>query len=335
MARPITVQVGPLTAPSATNICASQKVAGAQALVINGSTSDASATAVCAAQAVGGAGALTLNGSMVNSTSGSAVAYFAQPRRVYVTNAGNDSGRTLTITGTLNTVNGVVAVSETVTGANASVVSTTKLFSTVTSVTMSGSAAGNVSVGMNGVATLDNQRRVLFTPAGADSGITLTFTGTDGNGSTITETKAGVDNPSTMYTNLDFKTITGITTSGAAASTITMGTNGIASSMWVRLDEYGAAAPVGVQCAVSGTINYSVQETFQDPNVLTNNVSPNTFQWTPSAVTWSDFTDSAVVSATASKIGISTSAPALVRVLVNSNTNPAYVQATFIQNYQY
>lgn len=334
MARPITVQVGPLTAPSANNIGTAQKAAGAQALVINGSTSDAAATAVCASQTPSGAGALTINGTMANSASGSAVAYFASPRRVYITSAGNDSARTFTIVGTLNVISGPpVYVTETVTGANTSTVSTTKLFSSVTSVTISGSAAAAVTVGMNGVATLDTGRRVLFTPAGADSGITYTITGTDWSGNTISETLAGVDNPSTTYTLLDYKTITGITISGAAASTLTIGTNGIASSPWVRMDNLGSLSQVGVQCAVSGTINYTVQETFQDPNEITNTFPPNTTQVTRASTVWSDFTDSAVVAATATKVGITTNTPAFCRLTVNSNTNPAYVSATFIQNY--
>ena len=142
----------------------------------------------------------------------------------------------------------------------------------------------------------------------------------------ISETLAGVDNPSTTYTVLDYATITSITTSGALASTATVGTNGVASSPWATFDMYAGMAPTAIQTGVSGTVNYTVQQTLNDPNSTSNPVAR-------SSVVWIDHPDSAIVGATAAKQANYAYPPAYARVLLNSNTNPGYVTATFIQSF--
>lgn len=99
---------------------------------------------ICASQAVAGAGALTLNGSAVVG----GVAILDYQRHVIVTSAGNDSGITFTVNGTRND-GGVI--SEVITGANVGIAESTLDFKTVTSVVASAAAAGNVKVGTNGV----------------------------------------------------------------------------------------------------------------------------------------------------------------------------------------
>lgn len=98
--------------------------------------------------AVGGAGALTLLKNALDV-----------PRNVIITSAGNDSGITFDVVGT--DVYGA-AVKETITGANAGVAAGKKAFKSVTSVTASGAAAGNVKVGFGDVLGLP-----VYLPAGA------------------------------------------------------------------------------------------------------------------------------------------------------------------------
>lgn len=329
MSQTQTVVVGPLASSSATKIGLSQKAAGAQALVLNGAACDATANNICTSQTPSGAGALTLNGTLVsNSVALIYPSYTSINRRVYITSAGNDSGRTFTVTGTQWTPKGYWGVSETVTGANASVVSTTAAFATVTSVTISGAAAGAVTVGVNGVATLDKARRVLFTSAGDDSGITFTVTGTDYSGTPISETLAGV-NATTAYTNLDYATVTSITSSGAVATTLTVGTNGIASSPWVRFDGLAANAQVAYQSTVSGTVNFTVQSSMEDPTLPINTNNPLGYRWTPATVTWVD--DATNASKTATLTGTYAAAPVWSRVTLNSGSGivtTTYQQAT-------
>jgi hypothetical protein len=99
-----------------------------------------SATSIRAAAAVAGAGAV---GSLI--TAGLTLDV---PRNVIITSAGDDSAKTLTVTG--KDVYGVVTV-ETITGANAGVAAGKKAFKSITGITMSAASAGNVSIGIGNV----------------------------------------------------------------------------------------------------------------------------------------------------------------------------------------
>src|SRR5262249_31311926 len=128
---------------------------------------------------------LTLDGALaVTPTTGplknTTYAQLAGNFYLYVTSAGNDSGITAVITGTYATpTGGLVGQAETLTLANASIVSSQKQYYQVTSIVLSGSSAGNVSVGYWGPLTLDTPRIVLFTDGGSDSGTNAVITGTD------------------------------------------------------------------------------------------------------------------------------------------------------------
>ena len=160
-----------------------------------------------------------------------------------------------------------------------------------------------------GVATLDTPRRVLFTTAANESAKSVTLIGTDYNGSPITEVLA-LTNIGTSYTNMDFKAVSSITMSAAAAGAITVGTNTVASSMWVRLDEY-SLPQTSIQVTVSGAVNYTVQQTLQDPNSPTNPVLPYQINWVNSA-------DPAVVNSSATAQSNYTYVPLWAKVTLNS-----------------
>lgn len=179
----------------------------------------------------------------------------------------------------------------------------------------------NGALVISGVAIMDTPRRVLFTAASDESAKTITVVGTDWNNASITEVVPG-PNATTGYTKLDFKTVTLITISAAAAGAFTVGTNGVASSMWVRFDEY-APALAAVQCIISGTVNYTVQQTLQDPNSAANPVNP--YQ-----VTFANSADSNVVSATSSAMSYFAYAPIFAKVTLNSGSGS--VTAIFSQN---
>lgn len=177
---------------------------------------------------------------------------------------------------------------------------------------------------VNGVAILDHARRVLITTT--DTTHTFTITGTSPTGTLLTEV---VQNAGTsVQSTLDYLTVTSIVINGGATAAVTVGTNGVASTPWVRLDEW-ALPQVAIQCDVSGTVNYTVQSTLDDPNSPTNPV-------TPSAVAWVNSPDTNAVAATGQ---IQTSyggyaaypaiSPTFIRVTLNSGTGT--VTATVIQ----
>lgn len=181
--------------------------------------------------------------------------------------------------------------------------------------------AGDLVTGT--VATMDTPRQVLLTTTVDETLHTFTITGTDWAGSSISEVITGVNN-GTVASVLSYATVTSIVISANATGSLTFGTNGIAASPWVRFD--GWANPViAIQCVASGTVNYTVQQTLDDPNSPTNPVNPN-------AVTWTSCPTAALVGATTTQVGNYNFCPIFARVLLNSQTNPGFVTATFQQS---
>ena len=307
--RRTTVTVGPLASASATALCASQKAPGAFALALDSTLSSGySATSLAASQAVAGAGDLTLT---------SAAGVWGG-KSVVVVSAGNDSGITFTVKGTAAQAGVTYFVSEVLTGANVSRVATRTLFQTVTSITASGAAAGNVSAGSNGLITMDFARRVLITSAGNDSGMTFAISGTDWAGNPCSETLTG-GNATTAQSVYDYTTVTSIYPSAATASTVTVGTSGVASSRPIFLDTYGYA-PTSIQVTVSGTANYTVQQTLDNADSASTRYT---------GVTWVNHPDSSLAAATATAQGNYAYIPRMCRITLNSGSGS--VVMTIIQ----
>jgi hypothetical protein len=175
------------------------------------------------------------------------------------------------------------------------------------SLASAGALTLNGSYVSGGVATLPQARRVGIVSAGNDSGITWTITGTNWSGQPISETLAG-GNIATAQSVLDYLTVSSIIGSGATASTVTAGTTAVAGSAWLRLDEW-ALGSAAYQANVSGTVNYTVQMTLDDPNSISNAVVPASVTWVP-----------AISSQTAVAQGALSIIPAYVQVVLNSGT---------------
>lgn len=187
------------------------------------------------------------------------------------------------------------------------------------------SGASNVTLNgalvSGGVATLDVPRRVLITNVGNDSGVTFTVYGTTFGGASVTEVLQGTSG-STVASTVDFKTVTRIATSGStSASGITVGTNTVAGSRWLRLDSW-ADAQTAIQCNATGTVNYTVQVTMDDPN---DPVSPVSI----SSVTWLNTNDADAVTAVGDVFTNFDWTPSYARIQLNSGTGS--VSGTFAQ----
>ena len=305
--RPIRVTVGPLAAASANNIATSQTGAAGRNLVLNGAIATGFvANNIALSQSVASATTVVLNGATVQSDS---IAHFSQAQPVAITSAGNDSGITFTVVGT--GPNNYASQTAVITGANTGIASSAVLFFSVKSITTSGATAAAITAGTGGyVATLDMPRRVIITSAGNDSAITFAITGTDWNGNQATEVLTG-GNATAVQSLYDYATVTSIVPSSATASTVTAGTNGVASSRPIRLDSW-ALSPTAIQVSVTGTANYTVQQSLDDPSV---------FGFT--STVWVNSADAAVVGATVTAQSSYTYAPVVSRLLVNSGTGTA------------
>jgi len=338
MAHPITVTVGPLASAAADKVGLSQKAAvvGTNYLVLNGAAGSFSANSICLSQTPSGAGALTLNGALATTNpaagaggtaaAGAAVAYLPAPARIYITSAADETAKTFTVVGTRQTsatFGPGVVVSEVIAGPNASVASSVNLYSTIISITSSAATTGAITVGHYLPATLDMARRVIITSGGNDTGVTFTLTGTDWAGNVRSEAITGAS-AGAASSVLDYLTITSIATSGAVATTVTVGTNGVAGSPWVRFDDLAANAQTSIAAVVSGTVNYDVEMSMDDPN---RTESPTA----EASMTWIDSLDAAVVAATATKFSFFAYPPLYARVILNSGSGS--VTATFRQTY--
>jgi hypothetical protein len=129
--------------------------------------------------------------------------------------------------------------------------------------------AGNLTLNgalvSGGVAIFDNSRRVLVTTASDESGKTLTIFGTNRDGTPISVTMTG-PNATTGQTDQDFFTVTRVAVSAAFTGNVKVGTNGVGSSKWILLDHFKTPFAIGLGCDVTGTVNYTVQHTFDNPH---------------------------------------------------------------------
>ena len=281
--QPITVTAGPLAAASVTAICLAQTPAAAGNLLLNGATAT-----------YGFAGTAAISGNVLTV---SVVTSGVLSPGMAVSGAAITSGTTVigfgTGTGGIGTY--ILNVSQT--------------FS-------SGTIYGDA------VATLDNPRRVLITAAANESAKTFTITGIGANGNIVSEVITG-PNTTTAQSLLDYKTVTSITISAAAAGAITgIGTSGVGGSRWLSFDAF-APSMISLQCNATGTINYTVQTTLNDPNDPATPV-------TPANVAWINSSDTAVVGATANQQSNFLFCPIYARILINSGTGS--VAATFLQS---
>lgn len=114
--------------------------------------------------------------------------------------------------------------------------------------------------------SLDVARRVLITAAGNESAKTFVVTGTDREGNVIRESLTG-PNATTKATTQDFKTVSSVTISAAAAGAVKVGTNGVASTKWLMLDHTAWQFNCGVAVNQGGvTANWTIEVTLDEPN---------------------------------------------------------------------
>ena len=200
-----------------------------------------------------------------------------------------------------------------------------------TAQSLAGPGAANLVLVGGGTVVLDKARRVAIASAGNDSGVIWTLTGTSASGNIQSETFAG-GNIATVVSALDYATVTSIRGSGATGS-VTAGTAAgganplaMACSPWVRLDEW-ADAQVGVQVAVTGTVTFTVQTSFDEgPDSLVNPIPASLMAW--------DTSTGIGVPAAGGSATISFSiptAPLWIRVALNTATGTGSVRMNVVQ----
>ena len=293
--RPVSVTIGPSLTSSANNIATSQTpVAGGSATAtFTANTASISATnSFVAGQQVqfsnqGGAlpvGITAQNNYFVISTGLSGSAF-----EVSATFGGAAITPTTAGTGTQKVVHGG-------------------------SVALNGTLATAINLGFP---VLKTPQRVVITTT--DTTTVFTIVGTSITGTPLTETLTNAG--TSVQSVLDYYQISAINVSQGTTAAVTAGTNGVGSTPWVRLDEW-ANTQVTIQVNVTGTVNWTLQSTLDDPNSSTNAV-------TPSNMSWVNTNDTNAVGATGDVQTNFLFSPTFARVTLNSGSGS--VTATFIQ----
>lgn len=198
------------------------------------------------------------------------------------------------------------------------------------------SAAGTLTLSgslvTSGVATMDFARRIVaVSSAAGDTTQTLTLTGTDRFGNAQSET-INLNGTTPVQSAYDYKTITKIVAAGTGyptAGTISVGTNGVASTQWAVFDWARVPFNMSVSAHITApSVTYTIEHTYDDPNaiqgvnggsIFTNcNIPP---------VAWPDTTLHSVSADGESSYTIPIFA---ARITVNSGTGS--VEGTFFQS---
>ena len=104
--------------------------------------------------------------------------------------------------------------------------------------------------------------------------------------------------------------------------TVSDASGGVQYSSLVRFDDF-APSNISIQCTVTGTVNYTVQSSLDDPDDPFNPVPL-------ASMTWVSSSDTNVVGATATKQSNLLFAPKFARIVLNSGSGS--VVATFLQS---
>jgi hypothetical protein len=184
-------------------------------------------------------------------------------------------------------------------------------------------AAGNLTlngalVNSRGVAVLDTPRNIVLASTGNNSNTTFTIFGTDWAGGPISESLVG-GNIGSVTSVLSYATVTRIASSAASVAGLTVGTGTTAYSQWARTDSW-ASPQLGLQAKVTGTVNFTLQFSMDDPNSPTNPVAPANMYW--------DSAGSPFVAVAVGGTANMLAAPTWGRILLNSGTGSISITLT-------
>lgn len=112
--------------------------------------------------------------------------------------------------------------------------------------------------------TIVPPRFVTITSAGNDSARTFTIVGVGPNNETQTELLAGT-NGGTATSLKTFSYVASIYVNGSTAGNVEAGVAQSGYSQWIPLDIYNPNQVTTTSVSVSGTVNYSIQYTNEDP----------------------------------------------------------------------
>ena len=139
-------------------------------------------------------------------------------------------------------------------------------FYSYTSITPDAATAGAIEVGVNGYVDLEtagSSQHVAIYSAGDDTGDTITVTGEDRAGNSLTDAITGANAGTSTTQDQNFGRVDRLTQSGASAGAVEAGIDGKCESQWFVLNYRGNDFNVGIGVdVISGTLTYEVQHTW-------------------------------------------------------------------------
>lgn len=188
---------------------------------------------------------------------------------------------------------------------------------------------GVAAAGSPALATLDTPRRILLTFAASEVGHTFVVYGYPtiaDRSAPISETIAGTG-IGTVSSTLDFGQVTRVSISAAATGAIKVGTSGVGSTPWQLVDWNLDPSNLTIAVDVVGTVNYTVQYTYDD---IMGAYDPSSGVWADGVVT--KIFDDAVLAAVTADGETTFDNPIVAwRVTTNSSTAPGSLRITGIQ----
>lgn len=158
-------------------------------------------------------------------------------------------------------------------------------------------------------AQLGAQQFITISCAGADAGRTFTVVGTGRTGQRVSFTMAG-SNASVTAATVGLYRVTSVIPDAATAGAIKVGVNGTGRSYPVMMDLLANPTTVSIYVVVTGTIDFTVQDSPNDP---TNNTGG------PDTWTWFDIDDAALVTTATNAKGNYAFPPHAIAILINSS----------------
>lgn len=161
--------------------------------------------------------------------------------------------------------------------------------------------------------------QISFESTGNLSGVTFTITGYADAAKHIplTEAVTGPNN-ATVESSGYFAVITQIAASAAVGTNVEAGHVDEAVTNAIPLNTYSDTTLISAD--VTGTVDYTIQVTMDDPQVVANH-----------PLTWQDIDDSALVDVTASAYSIASAGLRAIRVQINSYSSGAEVKLSYSQ----
>jgi hypothetical protein len=206
-----------------------------------------------------------------------------------------------------------IVVTKQLTAASANNIALTQTPTSGTPFTLNGSLV------TGGVAILDTGRRVIVTVGSEASARTVVLTGTNSQGTIVTETLAiPASTPGAVASYYDYVTLrSAVPGGGGWTAAATIGTNTTGSTAPQMPAHYQAIFNVGFQVTVVGTASCSIEVTMDIPYALPQIYTPG-MTFIPPQVTWDAWTTLSAI--TMDTLGDVDSPVNAWRLTVNSGT---------------